>query len=111
MKAIHVKHRLCSRMLALLTPGLLLMLSLSACSDQEMKLHGRMSTIEYQGKTCWIFIDDQGYKYEVITPSPQILREGLRMQIKAYAVERQTLCQLPTVIDIHEYRPDTIKDL
>lgn len=105
-----MKHRLCSRMLALLLPGLLLM-SLSACSEREIKLHGRMSTLEYQGKTCWIFIDDNGHSYEVITPSPQILREGLRMQIKAYEVERKTLCQLPTVIDIHEYRPDTIKDL
>jgi len=91
-----------------LLAGLLL---LSACGKREIKLHGHMSSIQYQGNTCWIFIDDNHNSYEVVTPSPQILREGLRMQIRAVEVDRKTLCDLPTVIEIEKFRPDTINDL
>lgn len=86
-------------------------LALSSCSDGQMHLHGHMETIDYLGQKCWIFIDDNHDSYEVITPSPQVLREDLQMRIKAVKVERKTLCDLPTVIDIIEFRPDYDKDM
>ena len=86
-------------------------MSLSACSDGEMKMHGHMEKIVHQGQTCWIFVDDDHKSYEVITPSELVLRENLQMSIKAVEVERKTLCQLPTVIDILAFRPDYEKDM
>lgn len=87
------------------------LLVLSGCADDEMRLHGHMEKMEHEGQTCWIFVDDDHKAYEVITPSPEVLKEGLQMSVKAVEVERKTLCQLPTVIDIYEYRPDFAKDM
>lgn len=91
--------------------ALLGMSFLSACQSDEMRLHGHMEKIQHEGQTCWIFIDDDHKAYEVITPSELVLKENLQMSIKAYEVERQTLCQLPTVIDIVAFRPDFAKDM
>lgn len=88
-----------------------LSLGLSGCSHNELRLHGHMETIEHQGEKCWIFVDDNHHSYEVITPSHDILKENLHMRIKAMEVNRKTLCDLPTVIDIYEYRPDFAKDM
>jgi hypothetical protein len=85
-------------------------LLLTACQDQEMQLHGKMTTIKHMGKTCWVFQDDNHNKYEVITPSVELLRENLQMSIRAFEVKSKTLCDLPTVIEVFEYRPDFSKD-
>ncbi|PKL74805.1 MAG: hypothetical protein CVV27_18625 [Candidatus Melainabacteria bacterium HGW-Melainabacteria-1] len=89
---------------------LVLILTLYGCSDDKISLRGHMETLEYEGQTCWIFVDEMHRKYEVITPSPEVLRPNVKMSIRAYPVERKTLCQLPTVIDIVEYRLDFAKD-
>ena len=87
-------------------------IALSGCGgESEIRLHGHMETLQFEGQTCWIFVDDMHKKYEVVTPSPEVLKEGLQMTVKAVSVERQTLCMLPTVIDIIEYRPDFAKDM
>lgn len=87
-------------------------LSLSGCGGKEkIQIHGHMESLSYEGQTCWIFVDDDHKKYEVITNSGDVLKEGLQMTIKYEPVSRQTLCQLPTVIDIVEYRPDFAKDM
>lgn len=86
-------------------------LALSGCSNDELRLHGHIESLSYEGQTCWIFVDDNHQSYEVITPSGEVLKEGMQMTIKAVSVDRQTLCSLPTVIDIIEYRPDFAKDM
>ena len=88
----------------------LLCAGLAGCGESEKRLHGHMESFEHEGQRCWIFVDDDHKKYEVITPSYEVLREGLQMQIKYVESDRQTLCQLPTVIDIVEYKPDFSKD-
>lgn len=85
--------------------------SLAGCKDDQMHLHGRMTRMEHEGQTCWIFVDDNHNSYEVITPSAQVLRDGLQMSIRAIESDRKTLCQFPTVIDILEFRPDFSKDM
>lgn len=84
---------------------------LAGCASSDMALHGHMTKIEYEGDTCWIFVDDNNNSYEVITGSDQILQEGLQMRVKAFEVKRKTTCQLPTVIEIYEYMPDYAKDM
>ena len=85
--------------------------SLLGCkSSGEMRLHGKMTTIEHMDGVCWIFVDDKNRKYEVVTPSGQILKEGLQMSIKAVEVSTRTYCGLPTVIEVIEFRPDFEKD-
>lgn len=90
--------------------ALLCCAGLSACGDGTTKMHGHMESLEHDGQKCWIFVDDNHNKYEVITPSSEVLREGLQMSIKAETSEAKTMCELPTVIDIVEYRPDFAKD-
>lgn len=87
-------------------------LLLGSCGrERVMQLHGKMTKIQHLGQTCWIFMDDQHQYYEVITPSTQILREGLQMSIRAIEVQSKTLCELPTVIEVLEFRPDHLKDM
>lgn len=87
-------------------------LLLGSCGrERVMQLHGKMTEIQHLGQTCWIFMDDQHQYYEVITPSTQILREGLQMSIRAIEVQSKTLCELPTVIEVLEFRPDHLKDM
>ncbi len=94
------------------TLGLLMAaLALTACSEGDMELHGKMTTIQYLGKTCWVFQDDNHNYYEVITPSVEILKDGLHMSVRAFEVNSKTLCNLPTVIEIYEFRPDHSKDM
>ncbi|HEY9840715.1 MAG: hypothetical protein ACAI44_03935 [Candidatus Sericytochromatia bacterium] len=85
-------------------------LALSGCGDGKMHLHGHMESFEFEGQRCWIFVDDNHKKYEVITPSSEVLRDGIQMSIRAEESESKTLCQLPTVIDVVEYRYDFAKD-
>ncbi|PIQ29223.1 hypothetical protein COW36_17450 [bacterium (Candidatus Blackallbacteria) CG17_big_fil_post_rev_8_21_14_2_50_48_46] len=96
------------RSLAILVGTLALM---SCGGDRAMQLHGKMTKIQHLGETCWVFMDDQHRYYEVITPSSQILHEGLQMSIRAIEVQSKTLCELPTVIEIIEYRPDHFRDM
>lgn len=84
--------------------------SLAGCGDGTTRMHGHMESLEYEGQKCWIFVDDNHNKYEVITPSSQVLRDGVQMSIKAERSQSKTLCELPTVIDIVEYRYDFAKD-
>ena len=103
-----MKNVISSPLLRLL---LLTLVALPACASQEMQLHGTMSTFEFRGETCWVFRDDQGRPFEVITPSSQILRDGLQLSIRAVKVKAKTLCELPNVIEVLEYRPDFAKDM
>lgn len=84
---------------------------LSACSDKKMQMHGHMESMTHEGQTCWIFVDDNHRSYEVITPSHEVLKEGLQMFVRYEFADRQTMCGFPTVIDILEYRPDFAKDM
>ncbi len=84
---------------------------LVGCPSSDFSLHGHMTKIEYEGDTCWVFVDDDHRYYEVITGSDQILQEGLQMRVKAFEVSRKTTCQMPTVIEIYEYMPDFAKDM
>jgi hypothetical protein len=88
-----------------LTLLMVTLVSLSACKGDEMQLYGKVSTIEYAGQTCWVFMDENNNAYEIITGSSQVLQPGMRAEIRAVEVNRKTSCQLPTVIDIVSYRP------
>ena len=83
------------------------LVSLSACKGNEMELYGKVTTLEHEGQTCWVFMDDNHNAYEIITGSSQVLHPGMRAEIRAVEVNRKTSCQLPTVIDIVSYRPVT----
>ncbi len=85
--------------------GLIMLLSLTACKSQEMELYGKVSILQHEGQTCWIFTDENNNAYEIITASSQILQPGMTAAIRAVEVNRKTSCQLPTVIDIVSYRP------
>lgn len=98
-------------MIAALLMGTTLFFNTGCKSSGAMKLHGKMTSIPHMDGKCWIFVDDNDRKYEVITPSAQILKEDLQMSIKAIEVDRKTYCNLPTVIEILEYRPDFSKDM
>lgn len=81
------------------------LLCLSACQGKEMELYGKVTTLQHEGQTCWIFVDENHNSYEIITASSQILQPGMTAAIRAVEVDRKTSCQLPTVIDIVSYRP------
>lgn len=83
---------------------------LAGCGDGLKHLHGHMETLQHDGQTCWIFVDDNHNSYEVNTPSSEVLRPNVQMSIKAETLDSKTLCELPTVIDIVEYRLDFAKD-
>lgn len=87
-------------------------LGLAGCNNQggKIQMHGHIESMQVDGHTCWLFIDDEHQSYEVITPSREVLRDGLKMFIRAVPIERHTLCGFPTVIDILEYRPDGVAD-
>ncbi len=88
-----------------LTLMMVALVSLSACKGNEMELFGKVSRIEHEGQTCWVFMDENHNAYEIITGSTQVLQPGMRAEIRAVEVNRKTSCQLPTVIDIVSYRP------
>lgn len=82
--------------------------TLSACNqDKTLRLHGKMESVEHLGYTCWVFRDDNGRSYEVVTPSTQILKDGLAMNIIAEPSGIKTICELGDNIEIIKYRPDS----
>ena len=81
------------------------------CSEDTFKVHGEMKAIMHQGFRCWYFKADNGKYFEVVTPSTDILREGLRMYIEAVRVERSTWCGLGDTIEIVRYKADNPKDI
>lgn len=88
--------------------GLFLLGHLGACDkDDTLRLHGKMESVEHLGYTCWVFRDDSGRAYEVVTPSTQILKDGLAMTIIAMPSEIKTICELGDNIEIVKYRPDS----
>lgn len=85
--------------------ALIALMGISACESQEMELYGKVTTLDHEGQTCWVFVDENHNAYEIITASSQILQPGMTAAIRAVEVDRKTSCQLPTVIDIVSYRP------
>ncbi len=77
----------------------------SACSNSEIQITGKMHKIDTLGLPCWYVTDTvTSVNYEILRSENYVFTEGQKVSIKAKSGTGSTVCKVGEKIEIVSYK-------